>query len=41
MVSQEVVDKALAASAAGMATLQSSAAAAATALLASHLHDAR
>ena len=41
VMSLQVVDKALAASAAGMATLQSSAAAAATALLAAHLHDAR
>jgi hypothetical protein len=41
VVSLQVVDKALAATAAGMATVQASAAAAATALLAAHLRDPR
>ena len=41
VVSLQVVDKALSASAPAMATLQSSAVAAATALFAAHLRDAR
>ena len=41
VVSLQVVDKALAATAAGMAAVQASAAAAATALLAAHLRDPR